>query len=351
MEDDWMTGEWMTDKPCVFVGMQAELGVLGKTSTGMQVEGVVESSKATGMQALLQITDGSLAVGMQVEGAGGTATGMQVRVALYNTNNLRILCEFLSRGVTGNNWTASSTATGDYDAVNLNTDIVEQIWRSGNLATQIVACDAQNPVLVDTLAILNHNFSRGSSLTLQASNQSDFSVIGINESLQWTDTNIFWISEELPTTSYQYWRIVIDDTTNSDGFVEMGTVIFGSSEIFQGEFIVDDINFGYRDFVDKVNTEGFTNVSNSRSLKKTLGLEFSSLNSFKGNYEIIRDLVTTYRTTHKCLWIPTPSLNNQEATARYALFSKLSELPREIHRSPSNDLDYASFSIELDESN
>jgi hypothetical protein len=349
MADNWMTGNWMSDLRCVFLGMQVDAGIENQIPEGMQATLIINGSKANGVQSELQV-DTIKAMGMQVEGAGAIAEGMQVRIALYNTNQLRILCEFLSRGTSGNNWTASSQAAGDFDPVNLNTDIVEQVWRSTSTGTQILTCDAQNAVLVDTLAILNHNFSRGAIITLQASNESDFSVIDINESLQYTDTNIFWISAELPIAAYRYWRIFIDDINNPDGYVQVGTIIFGTAQIFQGECFVDDIRFGLEDFADVVRTEGFTNVSNSRSLRRKLGLDFRFLNSFKNNFEILRELFITYRTTHKCLWIPTPDATDMEATARYAVFAKLTTLPMETHRSPSNDLDYASFDIDLDES-
>ena len=83
--------------------------------------------------------------------------GAQVRPAIYNTNNLRVMCDFPSRG-DGANWVASHTepsTTSSFDIHNVNTDITEQIWRSdGGTKTGILLdCDAGagNTIFLDTL--------------------------------------------------------------------------------------------------------------------------------------------------------------------------------------------------------
>jgi hypothetical protein len=383
MEAPWMVGEWMSPIINASTGMQAD--VLDRNVKGMQVEAVSRVDDANGMQAVGQILDASgafgfqvnevhhvhksclgwmegpwmsdpwmtgtfcVALGMQVVGSGFKALGMQVNSRLYNTNNLRILCDFLSRGLTGSNWSATSTETGDFSPNNLNTDLVEQVWRSTSTVTQILTCDAQAGILVDTVGMINHNLSSAGQVTLQASDSAIFSTIDLDIDLQFTSENIYWLSPELPLVSFRYWRFIIDDVTNPDGFIQVGSIVFGSSEIFAGECFVDDVDFGFVDYTDKVSTEGFTNISNSRTIKKVLGLQFRFLNSFEGNFKIMRSLFTTFRTTHKCLWIPTPDATDQSVTGRFSVFSKLVSIPRERHKSPSNDLDYASFSVDLDE--
>jgi hypothetical protein len=164
------------------------------------------------------------------------------------------------------------------------------------------------------------------------------------------EINTYYIAPELPTEGFRYWRIDIDDATNPDDYIEIGTVVFGAAAIFQGECFVDEVEFQYQDFTDSVPTEGFTNVANSRSLKRKVRLQFRSLNFQKANYRILRNLQETYRTTHKCLWIPTPSATDPEVTARFAGYAKLTTLPTERHVYHGGDADYVSFPIEFDES-
>jgi len=313
------------------------------------------------------------AMGMQALFTQANALGMQVLFTIYNTTNLRILCNFLSRGNAarvgegnnawgnplgiGENIQANSTQPGDFSAENLNTDVVEQIWRSADTVKTGVRVDFDTErdqgVFLDTFSIQNHNLTRSATVTLIGSVNSNFSTTDVVHNIQIsTDPNAYFIAETLPAAGYRYWRIAIDDPTNPDDYVSMGTVVFGASRIFNAECIVDQIDHKLQDFADTVNTEGFTNVANSRAQKKVLRLEFRSLETGFGNFELMRDIFKTARTTLKCLWIPTPSFINHEAVERFAVFSKLSEIPNERHNSkgPSDSENFVSFSIELDES-
>jgi len=277
--------------------------------------------------------------------------GSQVRAVLYNTTNLRILCDFPSRGFSGLNWVANSTATGDFNVNNLNTDIVEQIWRSdmGDIAGIELKCDTEIPqgVFLDTFAILGHNFTISASIQLQGSTTSNFATVNFSTDLSVirNHDNIYYIAPNLPTASYRYWRVLITDITNAYGYLQVGTIVFGSSIIFQGECFVDQVFKSTRHFSDKVETEGFTNVSNDRALKYAVGLDFRSLRYNRGNYNNIRGVFDFARTSFKCLWIPTP-----QYPERFAVFGKLPQIPTEAHNNKGYDMDFIDFSIEVDES-
>lgn len=367
------------------LGQQAEIHVNDHVvALGQQAQFILSKSDAYGQQAEINIVDHLLTLGQQVEitvnyvKAYGqqveiiqlVAVGMQTTVALYNTTNLRILCDFPSRGLEtatgsnawgndagiGKNWKSNSTEAGDFSPFNLNTDIVEQVWRSdaSTVSGINLDCDTERPqgVFLDTLGILNHNLTSSATVTLLGSNTSNFSVIGVSIPLEVRsdDPNIYYIAPTLPNAGYRYWRISIDDASNPAGFVEIGTVVFGASSIFVGECFVDQVDFQLKDYTDSVQTEGFTNVNNSRAQKKVLRLDFKSLSYLRSNFRIMRNMFRRERTVLKCLWIPTPSPTIQEYSARFALFSKLSVIPTEQHNHKGGTADYVSFTIELDES-
>lgn len=273
----------------------------------------------------------------------------QITAVLYNITNLRILLDFPSRGTSGMNWIASSTMTGDFDVNNLNTDIVEQAWRSntGDKSGVTLRCDTEVPqgVFVDTLAILNHNFTTSASVLWEATNDPTFSTISFTQVLTPTRTNIYYIAPSLPTDAYRYHRFTISDPTSTATYLQVGTIVFGSSIIFQGECFVDQVTRQTIHFADKIATEAFTNISNDRALKFAVGLEFRNLQLNKGNYDKIRDVFDTARTSLKCLWIPTP-----QYASRYATFAKLEAIPVETHNDLGANYDYVSFSIQTDES-
>ena len=370
LEDPYLEGPYLVEQMCTYMGMQIKLNVSTFDETGMQTQLEIEDFlNNQGMQTTFTILD-DLALGMQMNAQRISVTGMQFLATLYNTTNLRILCDFQSRGdssTTGTNEWGNASGVGlnwkvnvatdpgpDHGIENLNTDIVEQTWKSNGIVSGInIDCDAERAqgIFMDTFSIQNHNVSRGGTITLFGSNDPTFSAVGLTRSIEIIDEpNCYHIEETLPSTSYKYWRISIDDPTNPDGFIEIGTVLFGASSIFSGECITDEIELELQDFADTIATEGFTNIANSRAQKKFVVLQFRSLAFERGNYQIIREIFTFDRTVLKCLWIPTPDLVDTDFMARFAVFAKIVSIPRERHNSKGRKLDFASFTLELDES-
>ena len=350
------------------LGQQSLFSLSKQPALGQQAQFHIEGKLRTfGQQAQFVILD-DLAFGMQAEFINVTALGMQATVSLYNTTHLRILCEFPSRGLStavglnawgnaagqGLSWKSNSTATCDFSPQNLNTDIVEQVWRSTVDTGVNLDCDTERAqgVFLDTLAILNHNLTSSATVNLIGSNSSTFATLGVVIPLEVRadDPNVYYVAQALPTAGYRYWRVSIDDASNPDGYLEIGTIVFGAASIFVGEAFVDQVEFQLKDYTDSVQTEGFTNVSNSRAQKKILRLDFRSLSYLRANFRIMRNMFRNERTVLKCLWLPTPDPVNQEYTARFALFAKLAQIPSETHNHKGGTADYVSFTIELDES-
>lgn len=345
LEDAYLTAMIHAVLPLEFHGkLEAEI------ETAVQFQGqIVDKLLPLAIQLRGQIVDKLGPLAFQFLMQKSSFTALQFLMRLYNTTNLRILCDFADMV-----WTASSTEPGHFDVDNLNSDIVEKIWRSsfGAVTGVTITGDSQiaQGIAVDTLAILNHNLTTSGSITLLGSNDPLFGTIGKTINLSITPENIYYIAPEMPLTTWRYWRMVIDDASNPDTFLSIGTVLMGSAEILQGEEYSDDIEFGYKDFADKVETEGFTNITNARALKKNLSLSFRSLDTGLPNFAMLRRIVTEYRTSHKCLWIPTPDPTDMEVTGRYTVYGKLAEIPKEKHNNVNSELTYVDFGVEVDES-
>jgi hypothetical protein len=253
--------------------------------------------------------------------------------------------DFPSRG-DGTTWSGSSATSSSnaFSPNNLNTDIVEQVWRSSAGTSHTLQCVPGTPefVLVDTFAMLNHNLTLGATITFEGSNNGvtyPFSV-SITPELE----NCYWVSPDLPTTAYKFWRVNISDPSNPDGYLQIGSIVFGSSVIFTlAETFTDDVNFGLKQFDDKIYTEGFTNVSNDRGQKKYLGLNFELLKAKDANFKNLRTLFKEAGTLLKVLYIPTP-----QDPSEFAVFAKMKEIPQESHKQMGER--YVSLSLDLDES-
>jgi hypothetical protein len=329
--------------------MQIELILKKGAARGMEVNQIIDTYTQAAMEVKKVIADKLVSFGMQIERFNATSMGMQVRFILYNNHNLRVLCDFPSRGVTGSNWTASTTAPGDFNINNVNTDIVEQRWQSADTVKfATLVCDTQKAqgIGVDTLAILNHNLTTSAAVSFEGSNQSDFSTVGFQVNLTVNrNEDIYYIAPTYPTQQFRYWRLIINDPTNPDNNLKIGTIIFGSSIIMQGESFVDTVRKRKVHFSDKVQTEGYTNVSNDRSLKKAINIDFQKLAYARGNYNALTNVFDYSRTSLKCLWIP-----DSTNPARFAVFGKLTTMPEETHLNMGEGADYVDFSMEVDES-
>lgn len=348
LEQGYLDTPYLTAGICAQMGMEVHRIIVTSVPVGSEVLRIIDTVDAMGSEVLRQIADFPVPTGMEVDRLGGVTSGMQTRLVLYNTKLLRVLIDFPSRGTSGINWSSTSTASGDFDVNNLNTDIVEQVWRSSGATSAVLVCDTEvtQGIPIDTLAILNHNLTRSATITVEGSPNSAFSIIQQTFTVEMTTTNAYYIAENFPTTQSRYWRFIINDTTNPSGYLQIGTIVFGTSIIFQGESFVDTVTRRNIHFADKVATEGFTNVSNDRALKRAVALEFRHIDYGKGNYKSISNVFDSARTSLKCLWIPDP-----QDPPRFSVFGKLSSIPEEAHRNMGpGAADTVDFSLEVDES-
>lgn len=337
------TFPYLAPATCATGGIQVRARNDVQRQTGVQWTQKIGASKILGVQWRQRI-DSERFTGMQFDAIQATKLGFQFRVVIYNATNLRILYQFPSRGSDGLNWTATNTApstTNAFSPNNVNTDIVEQVWRSASNGLITLTCDTQVPqgVFLDTLAILNHNFRGGTEVKLERSTNG---IIWTQEAeLTVEAENMYYIAPSLPLQAYRYWRITMSD--NALSYFQVGTIVFGSSVILQGECFSDVVKFGRKQFADKVFTEGHTNVANDRGKKRFLSLEFENL-SFGGmNFRNLRTFVDANGTLLKALIIPTP-----KTPSRFAIFGKLSELPEETHNTRGED--YVNLNLNVDES-
>lgn len=278
-----------------------------------------------------------------------SGTAVQLTVVNYNTNRIRVLCDVESRGTVDDNWTSNSTlasSTDSFNINNVNTDIVEQVWRSNNQKTGIILeCDAGvgRNIFLDTFVMLNHNLTTSASVNLIGDDDPAFGSPGVNIPLVITEDRFVYIAPDFPLSGFRYWRISIDDNTNPNAYLQIGVIGFGSSEIMNQNCYRDAITQKYVDHKDSVFTEGFTNVMNERSVTGGLTLQFSNLIYDSQDWNTLQSIFDYAKTTLKCFWIPDPQI-----PLRFLKFSKLKEIPVERHNYKGED--YVGFTVNLDES-
>lgn len=337
------------------VPSQALMRILDRLKeTHSQVLQVINAEPHIRSQVLMRVADVLKKLGSQVNRVKARNVCSQATMVLYNTTQLRMLKDFVSRGTPalgGNNWTVDPpAAAGDFGPNNLNTDVIEQVYRSQNGQQSYITltCDTGLPqgAFVDTLAMLGHNLTRSAVVTLQGANNAGFSPVGFSTVLTSEEQNLYYIAPDLPTAGWRYWRLIIQDGTNPMGYVQIGTIIFGAAEIFSMlESFVNPLVQNYKHFKDAMETEGFTTVSNDRALRKSLKIAFEKLLFNNGNFRKLRDIMLTCRTSLKVLYIPTP-----EFPSRFAIFGKLAQMPETTHTSIDEETEHVDLTLDIDES-
>lgn len=289
----------------------------------------------------------------QVIFSAASKLNTQVNLFIYNNTQLRILCDFASRGsvaLGGTNWTSvQAIAAGDFDVNNLNTDIVEERTQTDGInALWQLRCDTgATNTFVDTIGILNHNFSSSAIVEFSASDDPGFGTIKYSVTLETELESMYYVAPTLPNLSARYYQFTIQDPTNidSDG-LKIGTIVFGQSLILtRNEQFINPVTFGKRHFKDTLDTEGFTSSSNDRALRKYLNLTFTQLLIDGGNFETLQNYILEAQTDLKCLVIPRPT-----KPSKLAVFAKMSQLPEELHNAIDDNNWRVDMTFDWDES-
>lgn len=353
--DDYLVDAYLVDQMAAYMGMQVKAGVDVATDFGQQSLLRINKTRALGFQVHM-VVEKEKALGQQVLQVIAYAIGQQAQMVVYNNTQFRILQTFPSRGTDGLNWTATNQATGDYSPNNLNTDVEEEVFRSTGTNVELVS-DSQvtQGITIDTLSIRNHNLTKNATVQLQGSDSPSFSTVNVSIDLTVELKNMYYVAQFFPVgvaNQNRYWKYVISDPTNPDGYIQIGIIIHGSADIFSVKENYDNpLKRGYKHFRDVNPTEGFTAKMNDRATRKYLTLRFTELERLHMNFALLEDYIVFARTSLKCLIIPTPMY-----PSRYAVFAKLVSMP-EIEERDISDMNdptgasvYVSLELNWDES-
>lgn len=154
--------------------------------------------------------------------------------------------------LTGGSWQATLPVT------NLQNRLQAVVARSSDATTTNTQfkIDLGKSRVIDVLALCGHNFSLEAQVKITASDVSDYSVLTHDSdwfvvwpalfstlALEWEDDN-WWSGQidEETRASYpanviyrpvqvaaRYWKVEIDDTANTDGYVQIGRLFLGSA--------------------------------------------------------------------------------------------------------------------------
>ena len=129
----------------------------------------------------------------------------------------------------------ASSANINYPASNLKNFFRSKTWRSSGCVSESVVFDLQTPTDIDSVVLMwpkeyGIRLSDSAVIKVQANPTNVWTTPAIDITM--TISNDFSIASHYFNTaqSYRYWRVLIEDATNPNGWVDLGVVFLGNSE-------------------------------------------------------------------------------------------------------------------------
>jgi len=120
-----------------------------------------------------------------------------------------------------------SSERSGFPATNVQHPHLTRVWHSLALDDEYVAIDAGvgETIIADCAFLGAHNLSATAVVKVQACDDGTYADPDVDETLTWDDGIIgaFFTSAE-----HRFWRFLIDDPDNEDGYIEIGRLALGS---------------------------------------------------------------------------------------------------------------------------
>jgi hypothetical protein len=173
-----------------------------------------------------------------------------------------------------------------YPVINTQDQRLAKTYQSTAVTAQTITIDLGIALTVTTVAILNHNFSNSTAMTVVVSANSANSWPGAtSETLTY---NAGTILKFFTGHTYRYWQFQITDPSNTDGYLEIGRLWLGDYITIAPSSL---LNF-------KVSKLRSDNVLHGRGRQKyaTLGIGWRKIElSFPPtNYTMVNKIETMY---------------------------------------------------------
>ena len=190
------------------------------------------------------------------------------------------------------NTIAASTADADYPVDNLQGIHLTSVWRTTAVTAQSIVVNAGtgNVMSANCIVIAAHNLSGSASISIQGNTADTWATPGASAAATQRDGIIvYYFSADW---SFQYYRYLIDDQTNTDGYIEIGRISLAEYMEFDpnslSNFVIENVRtdrvadtitnqmyadegVGYRTFEYRFPHTSFTNFDKVRTLWDTVG--------------------------------------------------------------------------------
>jgi hypothetical protein len=174
----------------------------------------------------------------------------------------------------------SATLTVDdelsnYPVENIQESRLSRIFKNAALESSIVF-DMGEAVSVDCIAILKHNLSEYATITLQGNDSDSWTSPAFEQEITYSSDNI---TLEYTTQTYRYFRLYINDSTNSDGYIQLSRVIIG--EYYQPPGILAEAEDSLIDESVKTRSKSGQSYTDLRYKARSMSFNFPIVGTYE----------------------------------------------------------------------
>jgi hypothetical protein len=130
----------------------------------------------------------------------------------------------------------SSTADGSYPLANLIAMPISKPFRFLTPTSQWINLELPGALSIDCFALINTNLTSAATITINAGSVSNPDGSQYTTTLPWRQHDNFKFLSAPQT--YRYWKILVSDPTNLDGYIQIGYAMLGNCTTL-------DFNFAY----------------------------------------------------------------------------------------------------------
>lgn len=199
------------------------------------------------------------------------------------------------------------------------------VWRATGCSSEQIVFDLGAAKNLSVVALLGFNLTSGAQLSLQANSSDSWTSPPFDESL---DYHADIIIQYFQQASYRYWRLLLADSGNPDGYIQAGRVWLGS--LFEpARDISSDFSLRRVDPSSVVYSDSGSRIVACRTPYRLLQLRLPSTNE-KPDFDALLgavgksgDFIVSLDPTNS-VW--------QDGLHNYTVYCHLADDPEWIHR-------------------
>jgi hypothetical protein len=126
----------------------------------------------------------------------------------------------------------ASTEVSNFPVDNIQNTVRQETWRTEDITSENVVIDMGTGVtlLPQSFCLSYHNLTSSAVVKLQANATDVWTSPSVNQtvSTSWVfNTDTAFVLDLGLSVAYRYWRVVIEDTNNTDDYLEIGRIYLG----------------------------------------------------------------------------------------------------------------------------